>query len=384
MVTCLDSVVELIWKSEVMFLGIILVGLCVGSFLNVVIYRVPRGLSVNEPKRSFCPHCKTTLPAWQNLPVLTWILQAGKCRFCKAPISPRYLLVEALTGALYFAAWYYLPMLSAILAIVLFAILVVVSFIDAEHQIIPTIWTSVGVVIALVGSLGTPNLLWLQDATLLKVESTWGAGLKASALGWVVGFGSLFAMVLLGKLIWGQFRKDFDKPVLWKLQEGFEDLEQLHFVIDGEGYSWDDMFFRSTDELIIKGHGFKVDGKSVPAKEMFIKREQFRIGEKTWSIEKLKSLEGKADHVSIPREAMGMGDPHLLGMIGAFLGWHSVFFIIFVSSVYAMVAAILTRAGFGKALPFGPFLSLAAVTWIFGGWQLWLRYFAMLDGIVAP
>ena len=183
MVTCLDSVVELIWKSEVMFLGIILVGLCVGSFLNVVIYRVPRGLSVNEPKRSFCPHCETTLPAWQNLPIFTWIIQAGKCRFCKAPISPRYLLVEALTGALYFAAWYYLPMLSAILAIVLFTILVVVSFIDAEHQIIPTIWTSVGVVIALVGSLGTPNLLWLQDATLLKVESTWGAGLKASALG---------------------------------------------------------------------------------------------------------------------------------------------------------------------------------------------------------
>ncbi|MHB8263104.1 MAG: prepilin peptidase [Acidimicrobiales bacterium] len=83
-----------------------LFGLMIGSFLNVVIYRTPRKISLAAP-RSFCPACKTPIRALDNIPVLSWCLLRGKCRNCHAPISPRYLLVEALTGIVWGAttAW---------------------------------------------------------------------------------------------------------------------------------------------------------------------------------------------------------------------------------------------------------------------------------------
>jgi leader peptidase (prepilin peptidase)/N-methyltransferase len=374
--------VEDLWQSTVMGVGIVFIGLCVGSFLNVAIHRLPRGLSVSDPKRSFCPHCKATLPAWQNIPILTWLLQRGKCRSCSAPIAVRYLLVEALTGILYFAAWKFFPMVSAILAIALFTILVTVSFIDAEHQVIPTSWTTAGVVIALAGSFFLPHLLDLPNQSFHWLDDGW-AGLRSSAIGWVVGFGSLWMVVMLGKLVWGRVKMSFDDPVEWKLQEGHDDDPQLHWLLGEEAHSWDDLFYRSTDELVIKGHGFRVDGKRKPAKEITIRRDDFNIGEEKWSIESLNSLEGKASDVSIPREAMGMGDPHLLGMIGAFLGWPSVIFVIFTSSIYAILAALVIRIGFGKPLPYGPFLALGALTWVFGGWSLWVSYFEVIEGAFA-
>jgi len=358
-----------------MGVGILLMGFCVGSFLNVAIYRIPRGLSVNEPKRSFCPHCKTTLPAWQNIPIFTWLLQRGKCKACSAPIAVRYIIVEILTGILYYAAWRNLPMTSAILAIVMLTVLVTISYIDAEHQVIPITWTGGATVIALVGGLFQPQLLDLVNET--RIDSGL-QGMKWAAIGWIAGFGSLYIVVLLGKLVWGRKKVTLEGPQLWKLKEGWGDNPQLHWVMGEEAYSWDDLFFRDSDELIIDGGDFKVDGKKVPGDQVTLKGEGFTIGEEQWDIEKLKSLEGKATSVVIPREAMGMGDPHLLGMIGAFLGWPAVFFTIFVSSLYAILAAVVSRVGFGKPLPYGPFLALAALTWVFGGWELWVWYFKTL------
>ncbi|HYA69220.1 MAG TPA: prepilin peptidase, partial [Acidimicrobiales bacterium] len=77
-----------------------LFGLFIGSFLNVVIYRVPRGLSIVRP-RSFCPSCGTPVRPVDNVPVLGWLALGGKCRSCRSPISPRYPLVEGLTGGLF-------------------------------------------------------------------------------------------------------------------------------------------------------------------------------------------------------------------------------------------------------------------------------------------
>ena len=364
-----------------MAIGIIFMGLCVGSFLNVAIYRIPRGLSVNDPKRSFCPHCKTTLPVWQNVPIITWLLQRGKCRTCAAPIAVRYLLVEALTGLLYFGAWFYFPMVSAILLIVFCTILITVSFIDAEHQVIPISWTSAGVILALIGSLWGPRLLDLSGEGFGWLNHDWWPGLRTAGLGWLAGFGALWAVVLLGKMIWGRAKTDFKDPVEWKLQEGYGESSQLHWVVGEEAHSWDDLFFRASDELVIQGRAFKVDGKPQAGKEMLIRKDDVSIGKQKWAVEELRSLEGKATHVSIPREAMGMGDPHLLGMIGAFLGWQSVLFVIFSSSIYAIIAAMVARVGFGKQLPYGPFLALGAVTWIMGGWRLWVAYFESIEGL---
>jgi len=72
------------------------VGACIGSFANVAFYRIPRGLSVSNPKRSFCPSCKTQIPWHDNIPVLGWVLLGGKCRKCKSKISIKYPLVELL------------------------------------------------------------------------------------------------------------------------------------------------------------------------------------------------------------------------------------------------------------------------------------------------
>ena len=358
-----------------MGVGILLIGFCVGSFLNVAIHRIPRGLSVNEPKRSFCPLCKTTLPAWQNIPIFTWLIQWGKCKTCSAPIAVRYIIVEILTGILYYAAWRSLPMTSAILAIVMLTVLVTISYIDAEHQVIPITWTSGASVIALIGALFQPQLLDLVNET--RIDSGM-QGMKWAAIGWASGFGSLFVVVILGKLVWGRKKVTLEDAQSWKLQEGWGDNPQLHWVMGEEAYSWDDLFFRDSDELIVDGHGFEVDGKKIKGKQVILKGDGFAIGEKRWSIEKLKSLEGKATSVVIPREAMGMGDPHLLGMIGAFLGWPAVFFTIFISSIYAIFAAVVARVGFGKPLPYGPFLALAALTWVFGGSDLWVWYFQAL------
>lgn len=114
-----------------------LVGLAVGSFLNVVIYRVPRKESVVKP-RSRCPGCGTQLAERDNIPVLSWLLLRGKCRTCGEPISVRYPLVELLTGVLFVTAglrFGYDWVLPAYL--VFFASLVAITFIDLEHYIIP-------------------------------------------------------------------------------------------------------------------------------------------------------------------------------------------------------------------------------------------------------
>jgi leader peptidase (prepilin peptidase) / N-methyltransferase len=112
-------------------------GLAVGSFLNVVIYRVPRGESIVSP-RSACPSCRTPIKEFDNIPVVSWLLLRGRCRQCNAPISPRYPLVELCCGALFAgtaARFGYKWDLPAFL--VLFAGLLALSCIDVEQMILP-------------------------------------------------------------------------------------------------------------------------------------------------------------------------------------------------------------------------------------------------------
>ena len=344
-------------------MGMTLIGLCIGSFLNVVIYRVPRGLSVNDPKRSYCPHCQITLPIWQNIPVVTWLLQRGKCRNCQAGIPIRYLAVEMLTGLAFFLAWMTFPFGKAIFALVLLTVLLVVSFIDAEHQLIPIKWTGWGAALAVGGSLFWPGFAGNFDASIL---------------GWAVGFSVLWIVIQLGKKAFGTKKMSFEKPESWRLQEGYQEDPQLHLIVGEEALSWDDLFYRDSDRLELRGHGIKKDGKATQAKMMTLRRESVTLDGHCYQIEDLQSLTGKAEEVVIPREAMGSGDPHLLSMIGAFLGWQAVLFTVFFSSLYAIAAAVLGRVGFGKPLPYGPFLAAAAVTWLFGGWRWWAWYVEQL------
>ncbi len=250
-----------------------------GSFLNVVVYRVPAGLSVVKP-RSRCPHCLTPIAAWQNIPVLSWTVLRGRCFTCKSPISPRYPVVETLTAALsvaIVAPW--LPalldgsvapwqVLVAVLAeqLLVFALLAI-ALIDADTFLVPDV-------------LSLP-LPFIGLALALAVGPLRGVTWQQSAAGALVAGGGLLA-------------------VQW-------------------GYA---------------------------------------------------TLTG--------REGLGTGDVKLLAGIGAFLGLTSLPVVLLLASLqglaFALAYALFSR---GKAtsdrglaslrylaLPFGPFLAIAAVQWL--------------------
>jgi len=134
-----------------------LFGLIFGSFLNVCIYRLPRDLSVSNPRRSACPHCGHQIAFYDNIPVLSWLVLRGRCRQCEASISPRYLLIELLTGVLFVACyWHFGLTLAALKYCVLAFLLLGLIFTDAETKLLPDKMTLPGLALGLVFSLLVP------------------------------------------------------------------------------------------------------------------------------------------------------------------------------------------------------------------------------------
>jgi leader peptidase (prepilin peptidase) / N-methyltransferase len=128
-------------------------GLVIGSFLNVVVWRVPRHESLLKPP-SHCPGCDALIKPYDNVPVISWLVLRGRCRHCGEPISPRYPLTEALTAALYVAVVLARHDAAGIaLGLTLVTVLVPVAQIDYDHQIIPNPITAVAAVAALVITL---------------------------------------------------------------------------------------------------------------------------------------------------------------------------------------------------------------------------------------
>jgi leader peptidase (prepilin peptidase) / N-methyltransferase len=131
-------------------------GLCFGSFLNVCVYRLPRGKSVVTP-RSACPHCGDWIPLYHNIPVLSWLVLRGKCRACKAPISPRYLLIEILTGLLFLGCYTHFGLtLGMLKCTVLGYLLLGLIFTDAETKLLPDAMTLPGLALGVLFSLVVP------------------------------------------------------------------------------------------------------------------------------------------------------------------------------------------------------------------------------------
>lgn len=377
----LDAVIsQLPYQPWIWLIPAFFLGACIGSFLNVVIYRLPLGMSVNEPKRSFCPICKAAIPMWLNLPLVSWLWLRGKCKQCHAPIAFRYFGVELLTALLFVAvAWVFLPQSAAVVIPlwILMALLVSITFIDAEHLIIPTSLTWGGSVVGLAGCV-----LWPQLPVLAGYGYEWLTALKQGGIGWAVGFFGLWGVVELGKLAFGKKALKFDKPVAWSLREPTNDIDPIYFVIGEDEIPWWDIFSRKDDKLIVDTTEVRVNGEPVLAGKLVIRETGIELEDgTTHPLEEIKSLDGVATNAVIPREAMGMGDVHLLGMFGAFFGWTGVLFALFAASIFAIFAAIIGRIGFGKQLPFGPFLAMGAVAWMFGGWKLWAWYLDFLGPI---
>jgi leader peptidase (prepilin peptidase)/N-methyltransferase len=160
-------------------IGIFLAGLAFGSFLNVCIYRLPRGLSVVRP-RSACPQCKTPISALDNIPLFSWVWLAGRCRHCQTAISFRYPLVELLTGLLFLACFWRFAYTLETLKFCTFSFLLLgLFFTDAEHKLLPDWLTLTGVVLGLAFSLFVPVD---NFASSLLPDSLWAP--LSSSLSW--------------------------------------------------------------------------------------------------------------------------------------------------------------------------------------------------------
>ena len=243
-------------------------GLCIGSFLNVCIYRLPASRSVVHP-RSMCTNCDTLIPWYDNIPILSYLLLMGRCRHCRIKFSLRYPIVELLGGL--FALGTYMKFglgFETLIYYLFITTLLVVTFIDIDHRIIPDVITLPGIPICFAASFALPALTY-----------------KEALLGIFIGGGSLFL-------------------VAWV-------------------YS-----------IITK------------------------------------------------KEGMGGGDIKLLAMMGAIVGWQGVLFTIFVASLVGTLAGfavmLQSRKGMKLAVPFGPFLSIGAIAYIFFGTQLISWYFNIL------
>lgn len=237
-------------------------GSIVGSFLNVCIYRIPKGRSVIAPG-SHCPDCAAAIHWYDNIPILSYIFLCGKARCCKAKISFRYFIVEILTALallILFSAFGLTPKFFAYAVMV--SGLIVATFVDFEIQEIPDEVSIGGLAIGLILAIAFPSIL--NETTRLN-------GFLNSIFGALAGGGMIYAMGILGEF------------------------------------------------------AFK-------------------------------------------REAMGGGDVKLLAMIGAFIGWKLAVLTFFLAPVFGSVVGIILKIRYGKEIiPYGPYLSLAAVCSIFFG-----------------
>ncbi|HUR36824.1 MAG TPA: prepilin peptidase [Terriglobales bacterium] len=147
--------IELLREPIVLLACVFVYGLAFGSFLNVCIYRLPRGLSVVRPA-SACPSCDTPIKIYDNIPVLGWLLLRGKCRACREPISPRYLFVELLTALLFVLSFYFFGLSLQAFKLSIFAFLLVgLIFTDADLKLLPDRLTLPGLAIGLILSAFT-------------------------------------------------------------------------------------------------------------------------------------------------------------------------------------------------------------------------------------
>lgn len=332
-------------------------GCVVGSFLNVCIHRLPLGLSIVTPP-SHCPHCKYTIPWYLNIPLVTWLVLRGKCKNCGAPISARYFLVELLTGIAFLSCWVAFGHQSAGLALIyclFLAGLIVATFIDFEHFIIPDEITIGGLILGFLLSVAWPQMH--DQASLI-------AGLKRSLIGIAVGGGVVYFILRAGKLFFG--RQRIELP-----EESKIIFSETAVHLPDKDVPYEDLFYRRSDVITLHARTVELVDRCYKDVLVRLAPEKLRIGDEELNPEQVPHMEALAAEVVLPREAMGFGDVKFMAAIGAFLGWQAVLFSLMVSSVIGSIVGIaliaLGRREWSSRLPYGPYIAIAAAIWIFGG-----------------
>jgi leader peptidase (prepilin peptidase)/N-methyltransferase len=348
-----------------------LLGAVVGSFLNVCIYRLPLDLSVNKPRRSFCPACKKQLAWYENIPLVSWLWLRGRCAHCGSSIAFRYFAVELLTALLFLCVWLMYPWQIAIAYWVFLSLLIVGTFIDFEHFIIPDEITIGGTIAGIVASFLVP--------ALMSTDKRWTA-LLTSGLSAALGYAVLWIVLEAGKKVFGKKRIRLDAPTPFSWIRKGDDAD---FVVGDEQGLWSDYFARENDLLILHCDEARVGGADLGPTDLRFHYNRVKIGGNETALDTLDQITGVVRELEIPREAMGRGDLKFLAAIGAFLGWRAVLFSVFAGSLVGSFVGILTlvigQRVWSAKLPFGPYLAFGAFGWMFFGESLLRWYTGLLN-----
>ncbi|HEX8280552.1 MAG TPA: prepilin peptidase, partial [Chthoniobacterales bacterium] len=346
-------------------------GAVVGSFLNVVIYRLPLDLSVNEPKRSFCPFCKAPIPWFRNLPLLSWLFLRGRCASCGARIAFRYFAVELITALLFLAVWRCFPWPIAIAYWVLVSLLITATFIDFEHFIIPDEITLGGAAAGIVASFIVPSLMFTDVRWVALVASVGSA---------LLGYGLLWVVLEGGKLAFGKKKIRLDAPTPFTWRRTGDDAD---FIVGEERGLWSDHFSRESDQLILQCNEVELDDRRLGETSLRFHYNRVAFAGEELMLDHVARIAGVVRELQIPREAMGRGDLKFLAAIGAFLGWRAVLFSVFAGSLLGSIVGVGTmligKRVWSAKLPFGPYLAFGALGWMFFGDALVQWYVALLN-----
>jgi leader peptidase (prepilin peptidase)/N-methyltransferase len=339
----------------------------VGSFLNVCIHRMPRGQNIVWPG-SHCPHCQTAIPWTLNVPVLSWLWLRGRCRFCGGSISPRYVMVELLTALLFLGAWLTYGRQSPPLALIYCAVmagLIVATFVDFEHFIIPDEITLGGCAAGFLCSLLVPELH--------RVDSSL-SGMRHCLAGLALGGGIIYLFLRLGKLLFGRQRFDLAPGT------------RVHFtetalVLPDAEIAYEEVFYRKSDQITLQARQVEMVDRGYWNVPVQLGQTTLQIGSDRFNTEDVPCLEVVTDQVLVPREAMGLGDVKFMAAIGAFLGWPGVLFSLLASAMLGSAVGVtliaLRRRAWSSRIPYGPYIALAATVWMFAGDRLtkwWLGW----------
>jgi leader peptidase (prepilin peptidase) / N-methyltransferase len=314
-------------------------GCIVGSFLNVCIYRLPLGMSIVTPP-SHCPHCKYSIPWYLNIPLVTWLALRGRCKNCGAPISPRYFIVELLTGVAFLGCWLAFGNAGSSLSFhaagagvrILLAGLIVATFIDFEHFIIPDEIT-----------------LRRHGRRSRRVVFPAVAARRAHA-----GRDAAERARRGGRR--GNHLRDFaaGKIVVWpaavEIAGGHENVfTETSVHLPDREIPYDELFYRKSDVIVLRARTVELVDRGY--EDVMVRLSPVAAengGGERLNPDDVPHLEAVSAEIILPREAMGLGDVKFMGAIGAFIGWQGVMFSLMVSSMIGAavgVALILMRNG---------------------------------------
>ena len=356
-----------------LFLG--LFGACVGSFLNVVIYRMPRGMSVNEPRRSFCPQCKAPIPWYLNLPVISYLILRGRTACCGRHYTARYCVVELVCALLFAAiAWYFCTddIITQVLLCVWMAAMLACFCIDWEQMVVLPPLTLIAAGAGVGVSLLSP---WFCGEGTEPLQ-----GLMSSLSGAFGGFLLFRLVALAGKFFFGRKQQAYDAPQEWVLRQA-ADGEDVELLIGNERLLWSDLFMESSNRFTLQAG--TESSHETGAGELLFTADSLTLPDgTTLSLEEHDELHGTCRGYSSRKEAMGSGDAWLALAIGALCGWQGVVFALVGGSFIGIGAAIVARIGRGTPMPFGPALIAAACIWLFWGTELVAAYLEWVEMMI--